>query len=177
MATTSWINSREYEGKHYYLATRKGGTTKWSVTPYSFLLHYNSAQLFGQFITTNWFNMLCMDKTPLDIIILAVSKDASRTDKQEIVRYLNTNNTSPYMIYHCTIDENAFAEAIDHISSKLDEVDKNVSDKPCKTYNIKIGHENIDQTTIQFVVQGSWQSDDRNKYMYTITLPNFQTRL
>ena len=46
-----------------------------------------------------------------------------------------------------------------------------------KTYNIKIGHENIDKTTIQFVVQGSWQSDDHNKYMYTITLPNFQTRL
>ena len=171
-------NCRAYDGQRYYLAIRKNGEPKWSITPYSFLLHYNSTHLSGQFITTNWFNMLCLDKTPINVIILAVSKDASKGEKQEIIRYLNANNTSPYMIYQNVITEHMFADAIDYITNELDKIDKkNETDKPCKTYNIKLGHENIDDMTMQFVIQGSWLSEDKNKYVYTITLPNFQTRL
>mgnify|MGYP001476798280 CR=1 FL=1 len=42
---------------------------------------------------------------------------------------------------------------------------------------IPIFNENIDNVTMQFVIQGSMLSHDKNKYLYTITLPNFQTRL
>tara|TARA_A100001011_G_scaffold358678_1_gene404614 strand:+ start:4883 stop:5410 length:528 start_codon:yes stop_codon:yes gene_type:complete len=169
---------KAYHGKKYYLAIRKNNELKWAITPYSFLINYNSTHLSGQFITTNWFNMFCLDKTPINVIILAISKDASKTEKQEIARYLNTHNTSPYMIYQNVVDENMFANAFDYIKSELDKIDKkNETDKSCKTYNIKLGNENIDDVTMQFVIQGSMLSHDKNKYLYTITLPNFQTRL
>ena len=168
-------NCTDYNEMKYYLAFKKQRSNKWKVQPQSFLLHYNTTHLTGQFITTMWYNQLIIDSEPLHYAILEVIKDATVSDKQMILKRLNQGNMVD-VIYQDTITRTQLREAFDSIDNLLDSLKTENMDPsqgpPCKTHTIKMN--NNTGVSLNLTMQGSWEATDIQKHHYTITLPMFQ---
>lgn len=179
MAAASVTQStRVHRGMEYFFALKSNDSDKWAICNKRFVLSIND-HIFGEYLTTMWFNCLMKD-TSYEFMIIKVGVETDFRHRNQIAYQINSGTNYrniPNVFLYGQINFDCLKETKNKIANMMDGEMYAMASIPVRC-EIVIGDKNMDEIII--TLQGSYTTEtscDEPEIMYTFTLPMFKSSL
>lgn len=170
--------TREHRGMEYFFALKSKDSDKWVICNKRFVLSIDE-HVFGEYLTTMWFNCLMKD-TSYEFMIVKLHVGSDYRQRNQIAYQINLGinyHNIPNVFLYGQINFDYLKETKNKIANMMSGETYAMASIPIRC-DLIIGDKNNNDLII--TMQGSYTSEspcDEPEIMYTFTLPMFKTSL